>query len=372
MELRALEERTSLLGRGVLVQRDDVGASPREEAADCGDDPWAVPALHHEPAKIGEMPLAPSPLGQITRIHVLHEPDGIRSVHLGHPQGTALPVWEPGAHIDLWSREAHSAKFSLCSDPRDRDHWRIAVARVPDSTGASRFVHEELEVGSMVSVSRPANSFAMRPAGRCLFIAGGIGITPILPMAQRAADEGIDFILLHCGRTRAQMPFLEELAVFGDRAKLHVSCEGNRLDLPTAFAAAARDGAAIYCCGPIRLMDDAQRIAERHGTEVLTEHFTGVDVHADGDARFEIRLASSGKALTVPAGRSIVDVLRQNGGDVVTSCEAGNCGSCQTRVISGTPEHRDVYLTKGQRARNDRMMVCMSRCADGEPIVLDL
>ncbi|MFD1210446.1 cytochrome P450 [Arthrobacter sp. GCM10027362] len=299
------------------------------------------------------------------------EAENVMSVELQAPDGTALPEWAPGAHIDLWSSETHFSKYSLCPAPGRGSSWRIAVAREEVSKGTSKFVHGELRPGMRVRVGHPANNFELVPAKSYLFIAGGIGITPLMPMMAQAARDNVDFTLLYCGRSRSRLPFLEELSAYGDKVRLFISSEGTRLDLAGAVEQALRAESTIYCCGPTRLMDQAQQVAEQHGGEVLCEHFTGVDALRDGDRPFEIRLARSGKALTVPADKTTLDVLREEGLDVLTSCQAGNCGSCETRVLQGIPEHRDVYLTKGQKARNDRMMVCVSRGGPG-PIVLDL
>jgi cytochrome P450/ferredoxin-NADP reductase len=299
------------------------------------------------------------------------EAEGILSVELRDPNGSPLPNWEPGAHIDLWSSAEHFSKYSLCADPAERRSWRIGVAREETSRGTSRLVHESLRPGMRVRVGAPVNNFTLQPAKSYLFVAGGIGVTPLLPMMAEADRNGVEFTVLYCGKSRRRMPFLAELEKYGERVQLFVGDEGARLNLTAAVAEAVSAESAIYCCGPDRLMDQAQRIAEEHAIEVRCERFTGVEALRDGDTPFTVRLGRDGKTVIVPADKTALQVLAEEGMQVLNSCQAGNCGSCETRILDGTPEHRDVYLTKGQKARNDRMMICVSRGGD-ETIVLDV
>ncbi|MBX3098317.1 MAG: cytochrome P450/oxidoreductase [Salinibacterium sp.] len=294
---------------------------------------------------------------------VRREADGVVSLELRHPDGADLPEWQPGAHIDLWPIQERGGQYSLCGDPTDRSSWRVAVLREPDSRGVSSTIHDSVRVGTRLPVGGPRNNFALEPAPAYLFIAGGIGITPLLPMARRAAQNGIPFDFHYTGRSLASMAFLDELP---DGAYVHGA--GERLDLVETLRAAPA-GALVYCCGPDRMLDAVVSAGELLGVDVRVERFAGVDAIREGDVALEVGLARSGETLAVPADRSILGALQDRGIEVLTACGEGNCGSCETRVLAGRIEHRDVLLTPAQRAKGDRMMVCVSR---GEGLVLDL
>ena len=289
--------------------------------------------------------------------------EGVVELELRHPLGRDLPPWEPGAHIDLWAVRERGGQYSLCGDPDDRSTWRVAVLREPASRGVSRTIHDAIAVGSRMPVGGPRNNFALEPAPAYLFLAGGIGITPLLPLARAAERGGIPFDFRYAGRVRSTMAYLDELP---DGAVVH--SDGDRLDIDGLVALAAT-GTIVYCCGPERMLDAAVAAGERHGVEVRVERFEGVDAIRDGDVRLEVRLARTGETLDVPADRSILRALQERGVAVLTACGEGNCGSCETRVLAGSIEHRDVLLTPSQRAQGDRMMVCVSR---GTGLVLDL
>ncbi|MEV5882210.1 PDR/VanB family oxidoreductase [Streptomyces sp. NPDC052020] len=298
---------------------------------------------------------------------------GVRALTLRHPRGEALPAWEPGAHVDVLLGPGLERQYSLCGDPADRHTWRIAVLREPDGRGGSAYVHDRLEPGAAVRVRGPRNRFPLEPAPRYRFVAGGIGITPILPMLAAAEAAGAEWTLLYGGRTRASMAFTRELARYGDRVTLAPQDETGPLDLGSVLDGLP-GGTLVYCCGPGPLLD---AVEERCPPDVLrVERFrpkeeprAGAD--ADADAAFEVELARSGRTVTVPPGRSVLDAVRAAGVEVLYSCTEGTCGTCETDVLEGTPDHRDSVLTQEERAAGETMLICVSRCR-GKRLVLDL
>ncbi|MGV9452035.1 PDR/VanB family oxidoreductase [Streptomyces sp. NPDC003635] len=293
--------------------------------------------------------------------------DGVVVITLRNPLGGPLPAWEPGAHVDLLLAPGLERQYSLCGDPADRSAWRIAVLREPDGRGGSAFVHEELETGREVDVRGPRNHFGLVPAPRYLFLAGGIGITPILPMLAAAEAGGAEWRLLYGGRSRASMAFTEELRRHGDRVTLTPQDEAGPLDLSVLDD--LRDGTLVYCCGPGPLLD---AVEERCPAGVLhVERFAPKQRQLHQEAEFEVVLDRSGRTLTVPPGVSVLDAVRAAGVEVLHSCTEGTCGTCETDVLEGTPDHRDSVLTEAERAAGETMLICVSRCR-GKRLVLDL
>ncbi|MFJ9024293.1 PDR/VanB family oxidoreductase [Streptomyces sp. NPDC102259] len=294
--------------------------------------------------------------------------DGVLALTLRHPLGEPLPVWEPGAHVDLVLGPELERQYSLCGDPADRSAWRIAVLREPAGRGGSAHVHEQLRPGDKVRVRGPRNHFALRPAARYRFVAGGIGITPILPMLAAAEAAGAEWSLLYGGRTRASMAFAGELARYGDRVTVAPQDESGLLDLGSVLDALP-EGALVYCCGPGPLLD---AVEERCPADALqVERFQAREQPAGEDGEFEVELARSGRTLTVSAGVSVLDAVRAAGVEVLYSCTEGTCGTCETDVLEGTPEHRDSVLGPQEREAGETMMICVSRCR-GRRLVLDL
>ncbi|MER5755552.1 PDR/VanB family oxidoreductase [Streptomyces sp. NPDC002088] len=294
--------------------------------------------------------------------------DGVLAVTLRHPLGEQLPAWEPGAHIDVVLGPDLERQYSLCGDPADRTAWRIAVLREPDGRGGSAHVHEQLGQGHKVRVRGPRNHFALRPAPRYRFIAGGIGITPILPMLAAAQAAGAEWSLLYGGRSRNSMAFAEELAGYGARVTIAPQDESGLLDLGSVLDALP-DGTLVYCCGPGPLLD---AVEERCPSGALhVERFQPKEQPTGEDGEFEVELAQSGRTLTVAPGVSVLDTVRAAGVEVLFSCTEGTCGTCETDVLEGTPEHRDSVLTQEEREAGETMMICVSRCR-GKRLVLDL
>ncbi|MGW1957297.1 PDR/VanB family oxidoreductase [Streptomyces sp. NPDC001920] len=294
--------------------------------------------------------------------------DGVLALTLRHPLGEPLPAWEPGAHIDVVLGPDLERQYSLCGDPADRTRWRIAVLREPDGRGGSAHVHEQVGQGDKVRVRGPRNHFRLEPSRRYRFIAGGIGITPILPMLAAAEAAGAEWTLLYGGRTRRSMAFAEELARHGERVTIAPQDETGLLDLASMLDEVP-DGTLVYCCGPGPLLD---AVEERCPPGVLhVERFQPKEQPGREDGEFEVELARSGLTLTVAPGESVLDSVRAAGVEVLYSCTEGTCGTCETDVLDGTPEHRDSVLTAEEQQSGETMMICVSRCR-GKRLVLDL
>ncbi|MFJ8113998.1 PDR/VanB family oxidoreductase [Streptomyces sp. NPDC096132] len=294
--------------------------------------------------------------------------DGVRSLTLRHPLGEPLPSWEPGAHIDVLLGPDLERQYSLCGDPADRSAWRIAVLRESEGRGGSAYVHEQLGQGDKVRVRGPRNHFALRPAARYRFVAGGIGITPILPMLAAAEAAGAEWTLLYGGRTRDSMAFTGELAGYGDRVTVAPQDETGLLDLGSVLDDLP-EGTLVYCCGPGPLLDAVEARCPSGALHV--ERFQAKAQPTGEDSEFDVELAQSGRTLTVSPGVSVLDTVRAAGVEVLWSCTEGTCGTCETDVLEGTPDHRDSVLTAEEREAGETMMICVSRCR-GKRLVLDL
>ena len=321
---------------------------------------------------------SPSPGARETELDCVvecrHAPaDDVVSLLLRTADGGELPSWTPGAHIDLVLGDTLVRQYSLCGSPHDRDRWRIAVLREPDGRGGSVHVHDRLHEGARVRVRGPRNRFALVPAPSYLFIAGGIGITPILPMIEQASRSGADWRLLYGGRRRSSMAFLDELSVHGDRVVVVPEDELGRLDLDSALGEPCA-GTLVYCCGPESLLAAVEeRCARRPALGLHVERFAPrpQDPDAEPGSSFEVRLERSGLTLTVPPDRSILEVCQEAGLDMPASCREGICGTCETVVLDGVPDHRDSVLSDDEREAGELMMLCVSRCRSAR-LVLDL
>jgi ferredoxin-NADP reductase len=291
--------------------------------------------------------------------------EGVVVLDLRAPDGGELPAWSAGAHIDLRMPGDLVRQYSLCGDPRDRSVWRVAVLREPESRGGSAHVHESLREGDDVDVRGPRNHFELAPAQRYVFIAGGIGITPILPMIDAADGAGADWELHYGGRSRRSMAFLESLeAATGARVTLHPQDEVGLIDLD-ALLGDPRPGTLVYCCGPEPLLVAVeQRCADWPAGTLHVERFAPKDVGEPVlTGAFEVELALSGLSLTVPPERSVLQVVEDAGISVLSSCTEGTCGTCETTVLAGEVDHRDSLLTPAEQAANDTMFICVSRAA---------
>lgn len=300
--------------------------------------------------------------------------EGVVELVLRRPDAAALPPWEPGAHVDLLLAPGLTRPYSLCGDPRDPTQWRVAVLREEAGRGGSRFVHDRLAPGSTLRVRGPRNNFALAPAARYLFVAGGIGVTPILPMLEQASRTGVPWRLLYGGRTAASMAYTERVQAHGEKVQLRPQDRFGLLDLD-AFLGAPSEDTLVYCCGPGPLLDAMATATKAWPAGALhTERFSAVAPTAEqaaAEREFEVILSRSGLSLTIPPGCSILDEVERAGIDVATSCREGTCGSCETDVLEGDPEHRDSLLTPDEQEAGTTMYICVSR-ARGDRLVLDL
>jgi ferredoxin-NADP reductase len=315
------------------------------------------------------LPLDEENLVVTTRTRVA---DGVVSLTLCRPDGRPLPSWTPGAHIDLLLDGGLIRQYSLCGDPAERDAWRIAVLREPQGRGGSAYVHDHLPEGAAARVRGPRNNFPLRPAMRHLFIAGGVGITPILPMVEAAEAAGADWRLLYGGRTRTSMAFLDRLTPYGDRVLVRPQDESGLLDLASYLGPPEKD-TLVHACGPEPLLRAAQeQCADWPPGTLGIERFAPVQAAESRPTEaFEVVLARAGLTLTVPPDRSVLEAVEAAGVDVDFSCREGTCGTCETDVLDGTPDHRDSLLSDEDRAAGDTMLICVSRSC-GPRLVLDL
>jgi ferredoxin-NADP reductase len=306
--------------------------------------------------------------------------DGVIVLDLREPAGAPLPGWQAGAHIDLLLGPGLVRQYSLCGDPADAWTWRIAVLRDTSGRGGSRYVHDSLPEGCAVRARGPRNHFALEPAGRYLFIAGGIGITPILPMIAAAEAAGTPWTLAYGGRTRASMAFRGELrSRYGDRVVLQPQDERGLLDLDELLGEPSA-GTLVYCCGPEPLLAAVESRCARWPEGALhVERFARRPAELEREPAgpaavaeaFEVELARSGMLIRVSGDMSILRAVEAAGVQVLSSCTEGICGTCETAVLGGVPDHRDSLLTPAERAAGDTMMICVSRSATRR-LVLDL
>lgn len=296
--------------------------------------------------------------------------DRVLAFTLARPDGGELPSWQPGAHIDLTLPGELIRQYSLCSNPADADRWRIAVLHEPDGRGGSVVAHEQLMPGSSVIASLPRDNFGYRPtASDVLFIAGGIGITPILPMVHAAEAVGANWRLIYLGRSVEAMGFLAELEPYGDRVVVHPSVPLGRLALADAVASVTLANPEVYACGPERLLEVLAACCPAERLHV--ERFTGTGTAAeDTDTAFTVE-TGDGTEIEVAADETILAAMIRCGVPALNSCQEGICGTCETVVLGGTPLHRDQLLSDEERASNETMMICVSRCV-GKRLVLEL
>ncbi|MGD9991456.1 PDR/VanB family oxidoreductase [Pseudonocardia sp.] len=306
--------------------------------------------------------------------HVDTIADGVVAVTLRRADGEALPSWSPGAHLDVRIDPDVVRQYSLCGDPDDRDRWRIAVLRTVAGRGGSERVHA-LRPGDALAGRGPRNHFELEPSPRYLFIAGGIGITPILGMITEAEHAGACWHLLYGGRTRSSMAFHEELSLdHPDRVTIHPEDESGLLDLREALGVPMQD-TLVYCCGPEPLLAAVEAACEAWPEKALrVERFTAKATDPDvpaADTAIEVEFRASGVTLQVAACSSILSAAEEAGLPVVSSCQEGICGTCETVVLEGEPDHRDSVLSPAEQASGEVMMICCSRARSAR-LVLNL
>ncbi|HEY3737524.1 MAG TPA: PDR/VanB family oxidoreductase [Jatrophihabitans sp.] len=295
---------------------------------------------------------------------------GVAGLTLADPSGAALPEWQPGAHIDLMLPDGRVRQYSLCGS--DGAAWNVAVLNAPDGRGGSAWIHDNIHEGDVIRIRGPRNKFPLAPAQRYVFIAGGIGITPIIAMVRELEQRGnSNWRLTYGGRSRSSMAFLDELEAMGEQVTVTPQDESGLIDIQVALGQ-PQIGTAVYCCGPEPLLQAIDRACRSWPPGTLhVERFTPVEIDTAGDSAFEVVAERSGITLTVPASVSILDALADQGVYVATSCGEGVCGTCETKVLEGEVDHRDSLLSEQERAANTVMMVCCSR-ARGARLVLDV
>lgn len=302
------------------------------------------------------------------------EAQGIVSLELMSPAGGDLPAFDAGAHIDLHLVNGVVRSYSLLNSPSERHRYVVGVLNDRHSRGGSRYVHEQLRVGTTLQISQPRNNFPLAlTASHTVLIAGGIGVTPISCMFNHLNSLGKSVELLYCARSRAEAAFTDALLANGALVQTHFDDEqGAPPDLRSYLASKPRD-AHFYCCGPTPMLNAFEKICEELDLpNVHIERFAAAEhVEAIQGSDYVAELARSKKAITVPAGKSLLDALLEAGIEMEYSCKEGICGACETRVLEGCPEHRDSVLSKSEREANKSMMVCVSGCK-GQRILLDL
>ena len=301
----------------------------------------------------------------------------ICTFELVHAEGQALPAFSAGSHIDVHLPNGLTRQYSLCNDPQESHRYLIGVLRDPASRGGSQAMHALVQEGSLLRISAPKNHFPLVPARRSLLFAGGIGVTPILCMAERLAHAGADFAMHYCTREPARTAFRGRILAspFAGRVHFHTDTGApeQKLDL-LGLLIAPQPETHLYVCGPGGFIDHVVNSARNlgwSGAQIHLEYFAAKTQDRSFDTAFDVKIASSGRTFTVPADRSVVAVLAENGVEVPTSCGEGICGTCITRVLDGAPAHRDAYFTEEEKARNDQFTPCCSRSLS-PCLVLDL
>jgi vanillate O-demethylase ferredoxin subunit len=304
------------------------------------------------------------------------EAEDIVSFELARADGAPLPAFSAGSHIDVYLPGGVTRQYSLCNESSARHAYRIGVLRDPKSRGGSVAMHE-LREGQTLAISEPRNHFPLVHAVRTLLFAGGIGITPLLAMAQRLAAVGADFELHYCTRSKAKAAFMNEIAAspFASRTHFHLDdgAEEQKLQL-AKLVTQVEPQTHVYVCGPsgfIQYVTDWAKGCGWPAGQIHVEHFAGAAQDTSGDREFQVKVASTGQLVTVPANTTVVKALASAGVEVLTSCEQGVCGTCITRVLEGECDHRDMYFTDEEKAKQDQFTPCCSR-AKSPLLVLDL
>lgn len=312
---------------------------------------------------------------QIARRHA--QTEDIIALEL-RPLDGLLPGFEAGAHIDVHVGPGLIRQYSLCNAPGERERYVIGVLRDPRSRGGSAAIHERLREGARLAIGAPRNHFPLHGAKRSLLLAGGIGVTPMLCMAQALHEAGTEFALHYCARSRARAAFLERLENGPLQSQVHLhfddGADAQKLDIAKLLQAAAASEEEVYVCGPAGFIGWICEAAARAGIarqRVHFEYFGAKPSDTSGDTAFDVKLARSGQVLHIPADRSVTSVLLEAGIDIYTSCGEGTCGSCVTRVLEGEIAHRDVFLTDEEHASGRQFTPCCSR-ARSALLVLDL
>ena len=304
--------------------------------------------------------------------------EDIASFELVSAEGKPLPAFDAGAHLDVHIPKAPVRQYSLCNPPGETHRYLIGVLRDPATRGGSIAMHDAVREGTVLQISEPKNHFKLDETAKTSWLlAGGIGITPLLAMAERLSAIGADFELHYCTRSVARTAFKEriETSPYASRVAFHHD-DGppeQKFDILQKLATPQPD-VHLYVCGPSGFMDAVIATARDRGWDehrIHFEYFAGVNAHSADDKSFEVEIASTKKVYRIEAAQTIVEALAAQGVDIPTSCEQGVCGTCLTQVLAGEPDHKDLYLTPEEQALNDQMLPCCSR-AKSKRLVLDL
>lgn len=300
------------------------------------------------------------------------EAQRIISFDLRSVDGSELPEFGPGAHIDLHLPGGVSRSYSIVSDPKERHHYVVSVLNAPDSRGGSKYVHEYLRAGTEVTISSPRNNFQLREtSGKSILIAGGIGITPIYSMFRHLQSTARPVEMLYCARSRRHAAFWEELSRYDKNVILNFNDEHNRVSLRDYLAKHSAD-MNFYCCGPSSMLSSFEAACIELGFQNwYTERFAAANLQTTQNHEYEVVLRKSGVSVQVDAGHSLLESLLSAGIECDYACKEGICGACETTVLEGDPDHRDNVLTEAEKAKGSRMMICVSG-AKGRTLVLDL
>ncbi|MFM9969796.1 MAG: PDR/VanB family oxidoreductase [Burkholderiales bacterium] len=322
---------------------------------------------------------SPSPIQKIeTRVHAItYEAIGVHSFELRCPDGAALPAFEAGSHIDLYLSNGMVRSYSLVNRAGETHRYVVGIQRDPASRGGSRYVHDNLKVGDKLTISAPRNNFPLNEAApHSVFFAGGIGVTPMFCMVRRMAEAKASWQLYYSCRTPQHAAYHDGIEELSKTSGAQVTFNydqipgGKMLDLK-AIIAALPPTTHCYCCGPLPMLAAFEEACKgRPEGTVHVEYFSAREEAATGGG-YKVVLQRSGKSIFVPEGKTILDALLDAGEDAPYSCMEGVCGSCETKVISGTPDHRDMILTESERKANKTMMICCSGSKSAE-LVLDL
>jgi len=314
---------------------------------------------------------------QVRVVRKIQEAQDICGFELASIDGKPLPAFSAGSHIDVQVPGGLTRQYSLCNASSEQHRYRIAVLRDAASRGGSAGMHDAVHEGDLLQISEPRNHFPLQPAKRTLLFAGGIGVTPLLCMAERLAEIGADFRLHYCTRSAGRTAFHAQIgaAAYADRVQFHFDDgpAAQKLDLAREIAQPDA-GTRLYVCGPAGFIEHVVNTAKALGwgsEQIHLEYFGAAPRDTAGDAGFEVRIASTGQVYAVAPDQTVVQALQQHGIEILTSCEQGVCGTCITRVLEGEPDHRDMYFTDDERAKNDQFTPCCSR-ARSRLLVLDL
>jgi ferredoxin-NADP reductase len=298
--------------------------------------------------------------------------DGVIQLLLRRTDGQTLPAWQPGAHIDIILDATTVRQYSLCGDRNDVAHWRIGVLLEPNGRGGSARIHRDVHEGDEVLVRGPRNHFSLESHDQYIFIGGGIGITPLVPMIAAVHAARKPWVLHYGGRTRTSLAFVNELLQYDGDVRLYPQDEVGLLPLPEILAAPS-SGAGVYCCGPEPMLQVVESFrSDWPRRSIHMERFAATPpIESTRNSPLEVELAQSGFAVSVAANESILSAVRRHGVEVLSSCTEGTCGTCETPVLAGTPDHRDSVLDEDERSESRSMMICVSRALSAR-LILDL